>query len=409
MYFIEEEKKYDRYWCKRGMKVLFVTRGFPSEKDPMPGNYEAVQAKAIAAKGHDVSVITIRWISLRKLSLGSRISHRSEDGVDVYECTRICISNRFNFLYALDKYLRKREYNKIFHEYVRDKGMPDIVHAHIVFCAAPVVFLKDKYNLPFVITEHWSKAFKSNVSVWTRKQALVYHRADQIICVSQALADSLFNKFQVNSVVINNMVSDLFFKSKRNNRDGHNFLFVAVGAFREDRLKGFDILIEAFAKASLSERVNLDIVGDGPDRHFIESKILQYGLEGRVRLLGVKTPEEVSHLLCDSDCYVLSSRLETFAIVVIEAMAKGLPVIATKCGGPETYLRPEHGILVENENVDQLAEAMNYMSNHNADFNSNEIRNYCYSHFSQDIVANQIIDIYNKVIKDKSNHGTITS
>jgi glycosyltransferase involved in cell wall biosynthesis len=81
-------------------------------------------------------------------------------------------------------------------------------------------------------------------------------------------------------------------------------------------------------------------------------------------------------------------------------MAKGLPVIATRCGGPETFLQPEHGRLVEKENVKELADAMNYMVEHLSDYNSEDIRKYCYNHFSQDVIADQIIGIYNKVLNN---------
>ena len=213
--------------------------------------------------------------------------------------------------------------------------------------------MKKDYHLPFIITEHWSQTFKTDVTDWVKKQSLVYHQADSIISVSQALADSLKESFQIESIVINNMVSDLFFNSTLVERHDNVFKFVAVGAFRSDRLKGFDVLVNAFAQAHFSENISLEIIGDGPDRSFIECKIEQYSLKNQVKLLGVKTPEEVSALLCNSNCFVLSSRLETFSIVLIEAMAKGLPVIATRCGGPETFVRKEDGILVAKENVDE--------------------------------------------------------
>ena len=97
-------------------------------------------------------------------------------------------------------------------------------------------------------------------------------------------------------------------------------------------------------------------------------------------------------------CFVLSSRLETFSIVVIEAMAKGLPVIATRCGGPETFLLPEHGILVEKENTEELADAINYMLGHFSEYDSQKIRKYCYDHFSQDVIAGKIIEVYNQLL-----------
>ncbi len=366
----------------------------------MAGNYEAVQAKAIATKGHQVSVIAIRWISIRKLLAWSKISHRVVDGVDIYECTRICISKRFVFLYDLDRFLRVREYKRIFKRYLKEKGLPDIVHAHIVFVADSVLFLKKDYHLPFIITEHWSQTFKTDVTDWVKKQSLVYHQADSIISVSQALADSLKESFQIESIVINNMVSDLFFNSTLVERHDNVFKFVAVGAFRSDRLKGFDVLVNAFAQAHFSENISLEIIGDGPDRSFIECKIEQYSLKNQVKLLGVKTPEEVSALLCNSNCFVLSSRLETFSIVLIEAMAKGLPVIATRCGGPETFVRKEDGILVAKENVEELANAMKYMVDHYQEYNADEIRHHCHDNFSQNVIADKIIDVYNQIINN---------
>lgn len=376
------------------MKVLFVTRGFPSDKDPMSGNYEAVQAKALAAKGCQVSVLTIHGKSLFCSFLNwKKISFKKVDGVNVYESNYPSFSIRF--VRILNKFMRKRAYRYGFENYVKEKGMPDIVHAHIISVAYVISFVKDKYHLPFVITEHWTKTNVDNIPQWLRNQSKTYYKADKVICVSRALADSLKRNFQIESIVINNMVSNFFFLTSKKKRKDKVFRFIACGAFRENQNKGFDILVDAFAKSRFPKTVSLDIVGDGPDRPSIEAKIVQNDLSGQIHLLGLKTPDEVSDLLCNSDCFVLSSRLETFSIVVIEAMAKGLPVIATRCGGPETFLLPEHGILVEKENTEELADAMNYMLGHFSEYDSQKIRKYCYDHFSQDVIAEKIIDVYN--------------
>lgn len=385
------------------MKVLFVTRGFPSETNIMDGNYEAVQAKALAAKGCQVSVISIKLKSVLHLFSRGKISHRVVDGVDVYLCTRIRFSTRFWSTPKLNAWVADRAYRQAFKKYVSEKGMPDVVHAHIVSVASPVSFVKDEYHLPFVITEHWTAMNRTEIPEWLKQISFVYHRADRVICVSQALSDSLKRNFNVNSIVINNMVSDQFFKSAKVVRRDNSIRFVTCGAFRANRNKGFDILVDAFAQAAFPNTVCLDIVGDGPDRAFIESKIAAYHLSDQIHLLGTRTPEEVNDLLCHSDCLVLSSRLETFAIVVIEAMAKGLPVIATRSGGPETFLRPEHGILVEKENVTELAEAMKYMTEHHQEYNSENIRHFCHEHFSQDVIAGQILTVYNQLLNQKTN------
>ena len=234
------------------------------------------------------------------------------------------------------------------------------------------------------------------VSEQDKKMALGYRYADRVICVSKALSDSLKRNFQVNSLVINNMVSDEFFRSAKVERNDNTFKFIAVGVFRHN--KRFDIMVDAFSKCNFPANVTLDIVGDGEERALVEDKIRGHHLANQIHLLGIKTAVEVSELLRHSDCFVLSSKLETFAIVVIEAMAKGLPVIATRCGGPETFLHPEHGVLVEKENIEALAEAMTYMVDHHNDYDADSIRNFCHAHFSQDVIAEKIINVYNELL-----------
>lgn len=379
------------------MKVLFITRGFPSAERPMSGNYEAVQAKAIAAKGHDVSVIAIRWKNPLHIFKLNRVSHRVIDGIHVYKCTRITLSLPRVFFPGIEQRVMQWQFNRIFRRYQKERGLPDIVHAHIILYAAPAISLKTDHNLPYIITEHWTAMNKDNTPRRIMNQASVYQMADRVICVSDALAANLKKKCHVDSLVIHNMVSDQFFKNHKVERHDESFKFIGVGALRKN--KRFDILVEAFALCQFPDHVCLDIVGGGEERQLIESKIKQYHLEGQVRLLGVKTPEEVNDLLCHSDCFVLSSRLETFAIVVIEALAKGLPVIATRSGGPETFVRPEDGILVHKENAEELAKAMKYMLSHHDDYNSQEISQHCYDNFSQDVIADKIIDVYKQVIK----------
>lgn len=381
------------------MKILFVTRGFPSESDPMSGNYEAVQAKAIAAKGHEVSVIAIHWQNLLHIFEGRKIIKRVAGSINVYERKGLTASIPHLYFSKFEHWVRERQLKKVFREYVKEKGMPDVIHAHIVSMASPAVFLKNKLNLPFIITEHWTQMNSEKTSQRIINQTFVYQYADRVICVSDALSRSLKQKCNINSLVINNMVSDQFFKSKKKNRSESTFKFIGVGALRKN--KRFDILVDAFALCRFPKNVTLDIVGEGEERHLIESRIRQHGLEGQVKMSGVKTPEEVNEMLCNSDCFVLSSRLETFAIVLIEAMAKGLPVIATRSGGPETFVRPEDGILVPKENAEELAKAMKDMIEHYQEYDAEEIRQHCHDNFSQDVIADKIVNVYKQVLTQK--------
>lgn len=379
------------------MKILFITRGFPSAEDPMIGNYEAVQAKAIAAKGYEVSVIAIHWKNLLHLFGSKKVKHRTVDGIKIYECDRIKLSIPHIYFPKLELWAQKWQFKKVYEKCVKEIGTPDVVHAHILMYAAPAICLKTEYHLPFVITEHWSRVFEKNALQRVLNQMSAYHLADKVICVSKALADNLQQKCGLESIVVSNMVDNDFFRSRKVKVEKGTFRFIAVGAMRQ--VKRFDLLVEAFALCHFQEDVELQIVGDGVERPLIESKIKEFKVSNQVKLMGMKTPAEVSGLLCQADCFVLSSRLETFSIVLIEAMAKGLPVIATKCGGPETFVRPEDGLLVEKENVEVLTKAMRYMRNHSQDFNVDEIRQHCYDNYSQEKIADKIIEIYKQVLK----------
>lgn len=384
------------------MKILFLTRGFPSKDNPMNGNYEAVQAKAIAAKGHEVSVIAIKWNNPLHLFKFDRLSHRVVDGIHIYECNRITLSIPRLFLPKLEQQVMQWQFKRVFRSYLKEQCLPDVVHAHIIRYAAPAIYLKTEYNLPFVITEHWSVMSKKDTPKRVMNQTFAYHMADRVICVSSALAENLKEICDIEGLVINNMVDECFFKSKKIEHREGRFKFIGVGALR--KIKRFDILVEAFALCQFPENVSLDIVGEGKERDLIESKIQHYNLEGQVRLLGVKAPEEVNDLLCKSDCFVLSSRLETFAIVVIEALAKGLPVIVTRSGGPETFVRPEDGVIVPKENVEELAKAMKNMIKHYQEYNGEEIRAHCHDNFSQNVIADKIIEVYKQIL-NKYNYG----
>ncbi len=378
------------------MRILFVTRGFPSQEDPMDGNYEAVQAKAIAKKGHEVSVIAIKWLNFLHILKCGKVNHRIEDGIHIYECNRIKLSIPHVYFPKIEQWAKQRQFKQVFEKYKREREVPDIVHAHTVMYAAPAIILKTEYHLPFIITEHWSRLFEKNTLRRVLNDTFSYQFADKVICVSNVLSESLKQKCHIDSIVINNMVDDKFFENRKRLSHTKCFKFIAVGALRYG--KCFDLLVDAFALARFSENIYLDIVGEGEAREKIENAIRRNKLENRVRLLGIKTPEEVNDLLCSSDCFVLSSKLETFSIVLIEAMAKGLPVIATRCGGPETFVRMQDGLLVENENVEELSKAMKNMVAHYQEYDSDEIRQHCYDNFSQNVIADKIIEEYKRII-----------
>lgn len=125
--------------------------------------------------------------------------------------------------------------------------------------------------------------------------------------------------------------------------------------------KAVDLLLHAFVRVPTHNRVSLTVIGDGPEGPALRALATELGVaadsagqEGRVHFAGWKTQAECADLLRQHDVLVLPSVWECGGAVVLEAMACGLPVLATKWGGPCDYLDPACGILVPPDSREQL-------------------------------------------------------
>lgn len=126
--------------------------------------------------------------------------------------------------------------------------------------------------------------------------------------------------------------------------------------------KGFDLLIEAFARISHEfPRLQLLIAGDGEERQSLQKLLSRLELRERVKLLGFADRQQTIRLFLGCEFFVLSSRIEPFGIVVLEAMAAGKPVLATRSGGVVDLVQPGvNGLLVEPQ-AHALADGMREM------------------------------------------------
>jgi glycosyltransferase involved in cell wall biosynthesis len=135
---------------------------------------------------------------------------------------------------------------------------------------------------------------------------------------------------------------------------------------RLDPIKGFEEMLAACRKLARTVAFKLVIVGDGPYRTTVERLIAENGLQGCVLILGQRS--DVPSLLRAADVFIFCSRTEGLPNSILEAMAAGLPIVATNVPGNRDLIRDgETGLLVERGSADGIAEGMQRILNSPSD------------------------------------------
>lgn len=210
-----------------------------------------------------------------------------------------------------------------------------------------------------VFTAHgWAfkaaSGFGATVYLWADRA--VRPLTTMIICVSETeLRAGLAARTCVaaKTTVIPNAV-DVDAAPQRAHADSAPVQIVSVGRLAEP--KDFSTLVAAFAHLAPGT-ARLRVLGDGPQRAGLETEIAAYGLTDSVELTGEVS--DVGSRLAESDVFVLSSRSEGMPLSALEAMAAGLPVVATDVGGlHEIVADGETGVLVQPGRPDELAQAL---------------------------------------------------
>jgi glycosyltransferase involved in cell wall biosynthesis len=179
--------------------------------------------------------------------------------------------------------------------------------------------------------------------------------------------------------------------------------FVFVGRLVD--WKAIDILLEAFQRVQAEARVSLDIIGDGPERENWKARAEKLGIGSAVHFHGFLPQPECAHRLLQSNVFVLPSLFECGGAVVLEAMAMGLPVIATAWGGPTDYLDATCSILIKPSSRQDLvagfASAMTILAK-SADLRD-QLGSAAYKRgrekFSWEKKIDKVIELYEEVIK----------
>ncbi|MCP6718831.1 MAG: glycosyltransferase family 4 protein [Patescibacteria group bacterium] len=211
---------------------------------------------------------------------------------------------------------------------------------------------------------------------------LVYRNAKTCIAASSAIKDYFIEIGSKDIVVIPNGIDLRRFSNldRKENRAklGLDNKFTIMTIARLEKVKGIRYLIQSLPLLDINYQ--LLIVGDGSERESLENMVKKLGLDNKVEFLGQIQNEKIPDYLIVADCSILPSLKEGFGIVILEAIASKVPVVATRVGGILDIIEDEKtGLLVESKNPDQIAKAI--------------YRIYSQPELARDLVANASLNL----------------
>ena len=391
------------------MLTFILSRGVPTEKYSTNGVFEFDQAKALTEQGCKVVFLALDLRSIRRVRRWGFESYE-RDGVAV-RVLNIPVGNiPKKIFYPIGEWALRRLYGRAKKEF----GKPDVFHAHFTDYAYLAARLKQEEKIPLVVTEHSSLINRDTLPENIEKAAkTAFREADCLIAVSPALAKKMEEHSETPVIWIPDMVdTELFSYNEEQERkrilrresetgeEGGTFSFLSCGNLR--KIKRMDVLIKAFAKAFRDcPKVNLTICGQGEEQSALEKLIAELKMEKRIRLAGLRPREEIAQRLQQADCFVLASVSETFGVSYLEALSCGVPVVATRCGGPECFVHEHNGIMVDPDDADALAKAMLTMYCNSGGYNRAAIAREIKESYSSQAVAQNLIKQY-EILTEKT-------
>jgi L-malate glycosyltransferase len=368
------------------MTILLLTHSYPDENNRWRGLFIKEQA-GVLAKEHLVIVVYFKVDNSRFAPFSKYSFTKVKDNnLILYTLTTprsFPVINQFKYLHSTFRFIL----NKIVPE-----NKIDLVHSHLSYPAGFLgVFVGKKLKVPALLNEHsWlTNYFRSMV----HRQCALYaiNKSDAVVAVSNALRENIhiFNKREIN-VVPNVIDVDKFIVSGEKKPDGFNIgLLGGMGT----RIKGVDILLQA---VSMIRKVNVKAHIGGAGKYLDEYRQMakDLGIDEKCLFYGEITSETKAEFYSRMDIYIMASRRETFGVVVVEALASGIPVISTRCGGPEEIITKETGLLIEKENPAELARAIESISEKMDLFDRQAIRKYAVDYYGQHAFMKRITDVY---------------
>lgn len=374
------------------LKVLFVSKAYPSEVDIQNGIF--VKKHALAASLHaDVKVIFITTSNENK-TIRSQVSESFEE-IIIYTKKSNKISNYIQ---------RKKAYQDILKELENSWGIPNIIHGNIFLRGAFDAYkLSKKYSIPFIVSTHWSGFVNGDYEKMPFFRKFMFKKvakkAARITSVSNFLANKVQKLLNVNPIVIENII-EVAQKPETLAKQDSTITALMVADLR-DEIKNISGVLYAMKQVAESHpNFKLNIIGDGPDKTKLINLSKQLGIYNKSAFfLGRKSNQEVLTEIQKSSFSIINSNIETFSVFTLESIFSGKPVICTKCGGPEDFVNLNNGLLINKKNKEELKNAITYLIQNLHDYSAEKVKTSIQLDLTELTIGKRLFSLYNEVIR----------
>ena len=370
----------------RRLRVIVAPEWYPWPERPGYGGFCREQARAVAEL-HDPVVMA--WTSDDGLRFPVQVTDAVESGLRTlrirFRHTSLGKVPMIEKLVGVLIALRRLQ---------REGWIADVVHAHEYAADRPAALAAALMRSPLVISEHASALALGELSAdqlgYARR---AFKRATVVCAASDSLAQSVVPLAGTTPVRVVSSPVDTTLFHPPDQRKGAAKRLLSVGNLLE--VKGHRYLLDALKMLLDSGNTfALDIVGDGPLRGPLEQQARDLGIAANVTFWGLLEREDVAVRMREADVFVLPSLWETQGCVLLEAMASGLPSVATRVGGTPEVVSETAGVLVETRSPSALVDGIRAVTRSRDEYDGHAMHATAVDRYGYAAIAEAWTEVY---------------
>jgi glycosyltransferase involved in cell wall biosynthesis len=378
--------------------ILYLPGWFPNRKDPFPGDFILRHAQAASLYNRITVFFTAPDKDIKQPEITEQaINENLLTVIYYYPAGSRLLKTAFNGI------RRFNALRKMYQAHIGKKP-PDLAHVHVAWPAGLfALYLKKRWGLKYVLTEHETIYMPGHdnyrvQSAFEKKMLpVIFRQAVKVHAVSCSLGEALINQNwlkQMPEIIPNVVDTKLFCYHEK--LAGKSFRFIHVSGLT--RQKNPEGMLQALAEVKkLRNDFTLTIIG--PANEKIKGLAKKLSLDDNIIFTGELPYEEVAKRVSQSDAMIHFTRYETFGCVVAESLCCGVPVIISNLPVTRELVSDGvNGLLVEESNVNELAEKILYFMNGKLKINSRQVAEDSRERFNYERVGKLFDDFYSKAL-----------